>query len=65
MYKEVLNINPFEFDGSEGLEMWAQIGENTAIAVGMANPIIGRTCKQKVERQVGYFRAEDREAYNR
>ena len=56
-------MNPFEFDGSEGLEMWAQVGENTAIAVGLNTPILGRTCKQKVERQVGYFRAED--SYNK
>ena len=65
MYKEVINVNPFEFDGSEGLELWAKVGENTAIALGMANPLIGHTCKQKVERQVSYFRAEDRDRYNK
>ena len=65
MYKEILNCNPFEYDGSEGLELWQKVGENTAIALGMREPILGRTCKQKVERQVSYFRAEDRERYNK
>ena len=59
LFKEVININPYTAEGSESIEMWAKVGENTALALGMENNISARTCKQKVQAQVAYFKADD------
>ena len=59
LFKEVLNVNPFTFEGAESIEEWGKVGENTALALGLDNAISARTCKQKVQAQVGYFQADD------
>ena len=59
LFKEVININPYTAEGSESIEMWVKVGENTSLALGMENNISARTCKQKVQAQVAYFKADD------
>ena len=59
LFKEVININPFTSEGAESIEEWGKVGENTALAIGLPNAISARTCKQKVQAQVSYFRADD------
>ena len=55
LFKEVLNVNPFTVDGAEGLELWRQVGVNTGLALGLPDPILGRTCKTKTEKQVVFL----------
>ena len=59
LFKEVINVNPFNCEGAESIEEWGKVGENTALALGLPNAISAQTCKQKVQAQVGYFRADD------
>ena len=59
LFKEVINVNPFTSEGAESIEEWGKVGENTALALGLPNAISAWTCKQKVQAQVGYFRADD------
>ena len=59
LFKEVINVNPFTSEGAESIEEWGKVGENTALALGLDNAISAQTCKQKVQAQVGYFRADD------
>ena len=58
LFKEVININPYTAEGSESIEMWAKVGENTSLALGMENKISAQTCKLKVQAQVAYFKAD-------
>ena len=59
LFKEVINVNPFTCEGAENIEMWSKVGENTSLALGMEKSISARTCKQKVNAQVSYFRSDD------
>ena len=59
LFKEVINVNPFTSEGAESIEEWGKVGENISLALGLPNAISARTCKQKVQAQVGYFRADD------
>ena len=59
LFKEVINVNPFICEGSDGTEQWARVGENTALSLGLANAISARTCKQKVQAQIVYFQSDD------
>ena len=60
LFKEVLNVNPFTVDGADGLELWRQVGVNTGLALGLPDPILGRTCKTKTEKQVVFYRTQDK-----
>ena len=59
LFKEVINLNPFTSEGAESIEERGKVGENMALALGLPNAISARKCKQKVQAQVGYFRADD------
>ena len=65
LYKEAINVNPFEYDGAEGLAKWAEVGENTALALGLEKSLSWRTAKTKVYTQVNYFLADDNRCRNK
>ena len=65
LYKEAINVNPFEFDGAEGLAKWGEVGENTSIAMGLEKVMSWRTARTKVYTQVSYFLADDNRCRNK
>ena len=59
LFKEVINLNPFTCDGQEGNDLWKKVGENTSLAAGLDVDISSRTARDKVDRQLKYFKAEN------
>ena len=60
LFKETLNVNPFQYDGPELVDAWMEIGENTRVALSLKSIITPRTARQKVEREVVYYKAQNR-----
>ena len=60
LFKEVININPFDEEGGEATKKWIEVGENTAIALGLSKAITPRTTKTKIFKQLDYYRQNDR-----
>ena len=59
LFKEVININPYTCDGQEANDLWKQVGENTCLATGLEAEISSRTARDKVDRQLKYFKSEN------
>ena len=60
LFKEVINVVPYNFDGSECTEAWRTVGENVKLATGCEANISSRTARQKVEMQLKYFRCDNK-----
>ena len=60
LYKETINVNPFQFDGAELVDAWKEVGDNTRSAIGVATVITPRTARQKVEREMVYYKSQNR-----
>ena len=60
LFKECINVNPFDEEGSEATEKWVEVGENTAIALGLCKAITPRTAKTKIFKQLDYYHQDDR-----
>ena len=60
LFKEVLHVVPYNFEGHELTEAWKKIGESTSLACGLEVTISARTARQKVEQQLKYCKEENR-----
>ena len=60
LFKEAINVNPFTADGAESLNLWRQVGVNNGLALGLPDPVLGPTCKQKTEKQVFYHMEDNK-----
>ena len=60
LFKEVINIVPYNFEGAEATESWRKVGENTVLAMGIEATISARTARQKIEMQLKYFRSDNK-----
>ena len=60
LFKEVINVVPYNMDGSESTEAWRVVGENVRLATGCEAPVSSHTARQKVEMQLKYFRCNNK-----
>ena len=60
LFKEVINVVPYNMEGSEATEAWKTVGDNVKLATGCESNISSRTARQKVEMQLKYFRSNNK-----
>ena len=59
LFKETINIVPFNYDGNEWWDAWREVADNTCMALGIEQEMFPRTAKEKVFDQVKYYRANN------
>ena len=60
LYKETININPYQYDGPESVDAWTEVGQNLREALALRSVITPRTARQKVDRELAYYKSENR-----
>ena len=65
LYKEVINVVPFNYSGKELTAAWQKVIDNVTLALALDQKMLVRTAKTKVEVQVKYFITDNNEMLKR
>ena len=61
LFKEVINLVPYNYEGKENKEVWKEVVQNVSLALGLNEVMLVKIAKTKVDTQLKFYITENNE----